>query len=159
MPTCPVQDAMQQNLSKKPRHQGFTLIEMMIVVAIIGILSAIALPSYNEHIRRGHRAEARAGLLQAQQWMERASTATGVYPLTAAFPTTLEKVPSDRYDIALLSPTSGLPADNGRTFTLTATPKGAQAGDKCGNYTLDHTGLRGATPLTHGATLADCWSK
>ena len=60
------------------RQQGFTLIEVMIVVAIIGILSAIAYPSYAEYIRRGHRAHARAGLLQAQQWLERASTATGV---------------------------------------------------------------------------------
>ena len=64
------------------RYQGFTLIEVMIVVAIVGILSAIAYPSYAEYIRRGHRADARAGLLQAQQYLERASTATGVYPTT-----------------------------------------------------------------------------
>ena len=55
---------------------GFTLIELMIVVAIVGILSAVAYPSYTEYVRRGHRADARAGLLQAQQWLERAATAT-----------------------------------------------------------------------------------
>ena len=84
----------------KHSQQGFTLIEMMIVVAVIGILSAIAYPNYTEYVRRGHRAEARAGLLQAAQWLERAATATGTYPLAAAFPANLKKVPNERYDIS-----------------------------------------------------------
>ena len=66
---------MHQMKHQRPtQQQGFTLIELMIVVAIVGILSAIAYPSYAEYVRRGHRADARAGLLQAQQWLERAST-------------------------------------------------------------------------------------
>ena len=64
------------------KHKGFTLIELMIVVAVVGILTAVAYPSYAEYVRRGHRADAKAGLLQAQQWMERAATATGEYPTT-----------------------------------------------------------------------------
>lgn len=136
----------------KHAHQGFTLIEMMIVVAVIGILSAIAYPSYTESVRRGHRAEARAGLLQAAQWLERAATATGTYPLAAAFPANLKKVANDRYDISITS------AD-GSTYTLTATPKGAQTGDKCGNYTLDQAGLRGAKGVTSGAIVTECWGK
>lgn len=143
----------------KTLHKGFTLIEVMIVVAIIAILAAIALPSYNEYMRRGHRAEARAGLLQAAQWMERSATANGTYPLTAAFPSSLKVIPSDRYDITVASPTGGTAADNGRTFTLTATPKGGQLNDKCGNYTVTQAGVRDASPLSGGATVTDCWGK
>lgn len=134
------------------RQHGFTLIEMMIVVVVIGILSAIVYPNYTEYVRRGHRAEARAGLLQAAQWLERAATATGTYPLAAAFPANLKKVPNDRYDLSITS-------TDGATYTLTATPKGAQTGDKCGNYTLTHAGLRGAKDVTTGDIVTECWGK
>jgi len=144
------------------KHQGFTLIEVMIVVAIIGILTAIAIPSYSEYIRRGHRADARAGLLQAQQWLERASTATGSYP--TAIPNSLQFRRSDgtldptkRYTIAI-----GGPATTS-SFTLTATPRAGtpQAGDKCGDYTLTHTGIRGANGKiqTDAGFDATCWDK
>ncbi|MEG1454952.1 MAG: type IV pilin protein, partial [Comamonas sp.] len=87
--------------------RGFTLIELMIVVAIVGILSTVAFPSYQEYLRRAARSEAKAGLLQAAQWMERAATVSGVYPTAANtnnanfFPTGLRSVPSNRYAIAL----------------------------------------------------------
>ena len=135
------------------RPTGFTLIEVMIVVAIIAILAAIALPSYNEYIRRGHRADARAGLLQAQQWLERAATATGVYPTSLPASLTWSGDGTKRYDIALAAGATNA------AFTLTATPKGAQVGDKCGTYTLTHTGLRGANGVTSGAIVTECWGK
>ncbi|MBV7455359.1 type IV pilin protein [Acidovorax sp. sif1233] len=144
---------------RKAQH-GFTLIELMIVVAIVGILSAIAYPSYTEYVRRGHRAEARAGLLQAQQWLERASTATGVYP--TVLPNNLQwrlaggtADPTKRYTI-------GFQAGNtNAVFTLVATRKapGPQATDRCGDFTLTNTGTRDAINRDASITAADCWNK
>ncbi len=136
-------------------QRGFTLIEVMIVVAIVGILSAIAYPSYAEYVRRGHRADARAGLLQAQQWLERAATATGTYPTTLPAALTWSSDATKRYDIAFQA------GNTNAAYSLTATPKGAQTGDKCGIYTLSNTGVRGAAGKKSGDTGydTDCWGK
>lgn len=138
------------------RRPGFTLIELLGVVALLAILAALALPSYQAHVQRGLRAEARAGLLQAAHWLERAATATGLYPVDAAdFPDSLRAVPSGRYRIVFE------PADaQGNGYTLTALPLGSQAGDRCGGYTLDHAGVRGLTAAGASDELnAECWNR
>lgn len=131
----------------------------MIVVVIVAILAAIALPSYQEFVRRGYRSEGRQALQQAALWMERAATANGVYPLTAAFPASLKTLSSGAYQIALESPTSNVNADAGRTWILTATRAGRQAGDRCGDFTLTHTGTRGLVNNASGSTVQDCWDR
>jgi len=136
-------------------QRGFTLIEVMIVVAIVGILSAIAYPSYAEYIRRGHRADARAGLLQAQQYLERASTATGIYPTALPANLTWAADTTKRYTI-------GFQAGNtNAAYTLVATRKagGPQAADRCGDFTVTNTGVRSAVNYTSGTSVTECWNK
>ena len=145
---------------QKKQQKGFTLIELMIVVAVVGILSAIAYPSYTEYVRRGHRADARAGLLQAQLWMERAATATGVYPtnadLTKVLPANLSwsADSSKRYQIEMK-------ASSTAAYTLIAKRKnpGVQATDKCGDFTLSNTGVKSADNVASSTTASDCWTK
>ncbi|QXL85712.1 type IV pilin protein [Comamonas sp. NLF-1-9] len=137
------------------RLRGFTLIELMIVVAIVGILGAIAYPSYAEYVRRGHRSDARAALLQAAQWLERAATANGVYPTTLPSNLTWSGDAAKRYTISF----KGTPTN--AAFTLIAKRKnpGPQKDDRCGDYTLTNTGVQGNDNLNSGATTVECWGK
>lgn len=137
--------------------KGFTLIELMIVVAVVAILSAIAYPSYVEYVMRGHRADARAALLQAQLWMERAATANGVYPTALPASLTWANDTSKRYTLSLAA------GGSNAAFTLQATPKAnsAQTKDKCGTLTLTHTGTRDIAnkPSASTMTATDCWKR
>lgn len=139
-------------MNKKMR--GFTLIEVMIVVVIIGILAAIAYPSYQEHVRKSKRADAQASLMELSQFMERYYSANGKYRTAANAAPTLPFASTPRsggaanYNLAL----SAI-SDFG--YTLTATPAGSMAGDSCGNLTLTHTGVKGSS----AGNAADCWRR
>jgi type IV pilus assembly protein PilE len=134
------------------KQAGFTLIEVLIVVAIIAILAAIAYPSYQAQIRDARRAEGRAALVQNAQALERLYTETGCYN------------PGDDMDCSV--GTAGLPSSflietdyytitadtlSAAAFELEAAPKDSQVGDECGDLTYDHVGQKGATGT------GDCW--
>ncbi|MFZ2305732.1 MAG: type IV pilin protein [Rhodoferax sp.] len=142
----------QDRNSYDERQSGFTLIEVMIVVAIVGILSAIALPSYRSYIERGDRASARAALLEAQQFMERFYATNNRFTTdvacttSPALPARFTNVPenSPRYSLAVVSDCN--------SYTLTATP--LQTVSSCTNLTLTNTGVKG---ISGSGTVADCW--
>ncbi|WP_439518461.1 type IV pilin protein [Hydrogenophaga sp.] len=137
----------------KPR--GFTLVEAMIVVALIAVLAVIALPHYNQYVMRSHRAHARAALMKLAQWMEREATVRGSYPLTSQIPAGQLVVEGGRYTLAVTSET-------GWSHQLSALPAGAQAADACGSFHIDHTGQRsqGATALVPAPMESrSCWER
>lgn len=134
----------------KTTSKGFTLAELLIVVAIVGILAAVAFPSYQAHVQKARRAEAQAVLLEAAQFMERWYTTNNRYD-TAVLPAALAQSPRGgagtvRYNIRITATTQN-------TFTLTAFPVAADT--ECGNFTLTQTGQRGYVGGT--LPLAQCW--
>lgn len=119
-------------------QKGFTLIELMIVIAIVGIISAIAYPSYQDSVRKARRGDAQAGLVEAANDMERFYTENNTY-IGVAWPA---NITSDFYTLAIS-------AQSLSAFALQATPTGAQLSDTCGTLTLSSTGAK--TPAI------DCW--
>jgi type IV pilus assembly protein PilE len=151
----------------RKRSSGFTLLELLITVVLVGILAAIAIPSYSAYVTRGQRAAAKAALEQAAQYLERNYTVYGNYSTGAS-------------GVAVTLPNPYAPTDGGQityalsatfptpqSFSLTAAPCGGAScpsgsnsnfnDTDCGTLTLDNTGLKN----TSGGTLsADaCWSR
>jgi type IV pilus assembly protein PilE len=135
---------MNAALQSTKYHRGFTLIELMISMVIVAILAAVALPSYQNYLKRGHRAAAQAQMMdianrQQQYFLDKRSYATKDELETAGYALPSEVSSKYTYDITV--PSAGTPA-----FTITFTPSGSQASD--GTLTLNNAGVK---------TPADKW--
>ena len=117
------------------RIRGFTLIELMIAVAVVGLLSVLAYPSYQQQVAKGRRADAKQALLELAQKMERFYTERGTYAGAALGNTGLYPNLSagGYYDLTITAQT----VDG---FTVKATPRGAQAGDACASFLYNQLG-------------------
>ena len=140
--------------------KGFTLIEIMIVVAIIGIIAAIALPSYTSYIARARRADARATLLQTAQFMQRFYSANDQYAKTRAGADAIDTIPAN----LLRSPVDGTPlytisfastpTASAYTLQMVPVPGSSMANDACGTFTINQAGVK---TVSGSKSVAECW--
>jgi type IV pilus assembly protein PilE len=137
-------------MQQRQRSLGFTLIEVMIVVAIIGILAAIAYPSYQNQVQKTRRADAKSSLMELAQGAERFYSQNGTYDgYEAELP--FEESPRESgtkfYDLEF--------DNNDQTFALSAEPKNGQEDDGCGILTINQIGAKEASEGTN----ENCWAR
>jgi len=132
------------------KANGFSLVELMIALAIVGILASIAYPSYVTQMQQARRADCEAALMQLAGVMERDFTRNNQYRDLIAAGGFSGQCPIDGGNASY---TLGYQALAATTYTLQATPAGAQAGDPCGTLTLTNTLQKGQS----SGTLAECW--
>lgn len=134
-------------MNKMFRTQGFTLMELMIAVIVIGILAAIAYPAYTDHMNRARRADGKAALLNMANYMEHYYTENNGYngATVTAIGLTNANSQEGYYTLSISDLTN-------TSYTLTATPTGVQTSDTtCGALTLTNTNIKGPS--------ADCWQR
>lgn len=128
--------------------RGFTLIELMITVAIVAILAAIAYPSYTKYVQRGYRSEGIAMLNDAVARMERYYAQNNTYlianPTALGFTSATPSSATGKYQLSI--PSTAAPTAT--TYKFQVVPQGAQASDTCGTLTIDQAGTKTATAGT-----------
>lgn len=145
----------------KKTNRGYTLIEIMMVVIIVGILAAVAIPSYVDNVKRGRRSDAKAKLMQDVQSMEAFLTVNNAYDkdttgVAVALPITTSPIGAVGnnidYDISFAVATTQT------TYKIQAVPHagGKMDGDACGTFTIDNFGAR---TVSGSLSMDQCWSK
>ncbi|MES2072680.1 MAG: type IV pilin protein [Pseudomonadota bacterium] len=142
---------------------GFTLIELMTAIAVVGLLTAIALPNYTAYIARSNRNVAKGDLLELQQWMERNYTLTNSYAtlpsggaLTSAslpFSASPRSSTSTKYNLSF---SAGPTATD---YTLQAVPTSSQNDPSCATLSITSAGVRGASGATGTTAINACWNR
>ncbi len=124
---------------------GFTLIELMLVIGVIAVLSAIAFPSYLEQVRKSRRGAVKADMVEYAQRAERQHSSSNTYAGYALPYTVSPREGGTAYYILKVDTTPS-------TFKITATPQGAQMKDSCGELSIDQANRKTST-----GTLSSCW--
>lgn len=142
----------------KKRTAGFSLIELMFVVAVIAVIMAIAIPSYSRYVVKGKRAEGRGAVLQAAQRMERYFTVNNTYTSTISaagigqYSGQDNSAANSAYAISVSPGAAGIAT----SFIIRATPQGTFSDPECGIFTYDQNGTKGMESATE-TSVAKCW--
>lgn len=128
--------------------RGFSILELMIVVAVAAVIAAIAIPSYQEQARKSRRAAATAALIDASSRQEQFFLDNKTYTTTiiAGGLNMAAVIESGTYALSVDAPTGACLVD--RCYRVRATPQGVQAGDKCGALSIDSDRVK---------TPNNCW--
>jgi type IV pilus assembly protein PilE len=137
------------------KRNGFTLVELMITVAIVAILAMIAIPSYTQYVRRSNRTDATKTMTLDAQALERCYSQTFAFAGCAGAQVGTLASPNGKYNITIAVPDTVTPGAPAASFLITAVPlaPSQQADADCQSFTLNTAGTQGATP----AGAPKCW--
>ena len=142
---------MKRDIMNNKKNRGMTLVELLIVVAIVAILASVALPSWNSQVQKARRADARNTLMfvQVEQEKYRADNGSYASSMSALGLSTYNSTSRDYYNVSIVS-------SSATAFVASAAPNtnGGQNGDSCGTFAINQSGPDGSGSY---ASISECW--